>query len=78
MFDLKLGFKCNNNCKHCVVADKRFCRDTSFEEIVAYLRKLPEGSTVQITGGEPSIYKDTLYYTKIHCIILFYFVKKKG
>ena len=59
-FDLKIGFKCNNNCVHCVVADKRPSGDLSLQEILKIIDGLPSGVEVQITGGEPSIYKDRL------------------
>lgn len=57
MFDLKIGFKCNNNCVHCVVADKRPAGDLSFEELCDIIDKIPDNEGIQITGGEPSIYK---------------------
>ena len=58
MFDLKLGFKCNNNCKHCVVADKRLTEDIPLKEIFSYMEEASlYHDSIQITGGEPSIYK---------------------
>lgn len=58
MFDLKLGFKCNNNCVHCVVANKREAGELKIGEICGIINRIPQGETVQITGGEPSIFKD--------------------
>lgn len=56
MFDLKLGFKCNNNCIHCVVANKRSAGMLSLEEIEKIILKVPQGEEIQLTGGEPSIH----------------------
>lgn len=59
MFDLKLGFRCNNNCVHCVVADKRKTKDLSLDEIYYIIdNEIPEQQRIQLTGGEPTIYKD--------------------
>jgi MoaA/NifB/PqqE/SkfB family radical SAM enzyme len=56
-FDLKIGFKCNNNCRHCVVADKRPTKDLPLEEICSIIESIsPENYAIQITGGEPTIY----------------------
>ena len=67
-FDLKLGFKCNNNCLHCVVANKRNTEDLNEEDIKNIIDSIPKGEDyfVQITGGEPSLYK-TLPYTLKLC-----------
>lgn len=55
-FDLKIGFNCNNNCKHCVVANKRDSGNLSLPRILAIIESLdPSISAIQITGGEPSI-----------------------
>lgn len=58
-FDLKIGFKCNNNCKHCVVADKRNTADLSMDEITHTIKSIHnvKNTFVQITGGEPTIYE---------------------
>lgn len=56
MFDLKLGFKCNNNCVHCVVANKRAAGMLSLEEIEKIITSVPVGEGIQLTGGEPSIH----------------------
>lgn len=57
-FDLKLGFRCNNNCKHCVVADKRKTEDLSKEEVFNMMKEIPDplNTSIQITGGEPTLY----------------------
>lgn len=60
VFDLKLGFKCNNDCIHCVVADKRDSGCLSLEEMKDIVSTIPEGSILQITGGEPTLFKEEL------------------
>jgi MoaA/NifB/PqqE/SkfB family radical SAM enzyme len=57
-FDLKVGFSCNNDCVHCVVADKRSTRDLTTEEIEAIIRNVPRGDTIGFTGGEATIRAD--------------------
>lgn len=61
-FDLKVGFTCNNNCVHCVIADKKKIFeqvDLTTEEIEnIILNKVPKDATVNITGGEATIRKD--------------------
>lgn len=58
MFDLKIGFKCNNNCIHCVVADKRPSGELGVMRTFAIIRSIPKEETeIQITGGEPTVYK---------------------
>jgi MoaA/NifB/PqqE/SkfB family radical SAM enzyme len=57
-FDLKVGFTCNNNCVHCVVADKRKTPDLTTQEIKDIIDKIPVGDVVGFTGGEPSIRSD--------------------
>lgn len=63
MYDLKVGFTCNNNCIHCVVATKRdvFPEDLTTEQIkdIIINKVLPlKEDTVILTGGEASIRKD--------------------
>ena len=60
--DIKVGYSCNNNCRHCVVADKRAQGDKTTEE---YKRDLEDArknnvEEVVITGGEPTIRRDFL------------------
>lgn len=55
--DIKVGFDCNNDCLHCVTADKRrFGRLTAtrIKEEIAFYKDHPE-ATLVITGGEPTI-----------------------
>lgn len=58
MYDLKVGFSCNNNCIHCVVGSKRDTKDLSFKEITDIIDKVPAGEGLQLTGGEITIRKD--------------------
>ena len=60
VFDLKLGFKCNNDCIHCVVADKRNSGQLSLQEMLEIIDTVEPGSYLQITGGEPSTFKKEL------------------
>jgi MoaA/NifB/PqqE/SkfB family radical SAM enzyme len=61
--DLKVGFSCNNLCKHCVQGNKRYTRRSkTFDEISqelseAYSRGI---RSVVFTGGEPTIRKDII------------------
>ncbi|MCD6226337.1 MAG: radical SAM protein [Candidatus Aenigmarchaeota archaeon] len=64
--DLKVGFSCNNFCRHCVQAHKRDWGDKSTERIK---RELKEGredgvSDLVLTGGEPTIRKDIIDLVK--------------
>ena len=77
--DLKLGYKCNNNCVHCVVSDQRAAalrnrgnEDRSTAECKReLLDSLSRGITkVTFTGGEPTIRPDFLE--------LLEFAKNKG
>lgn len=58
MFDLKVGFTCNNKCIHCVVEGKKSTRDLTLDEIKNIVDKVPEGERIVLTGGEVSIRKD--------------------
>ena len=53
--DLKVGFACNNDCFHCVVADKRRAGDLTYDQIIHeleyYFKKYTEINLV-LTGGE--------------------------
>jgi len=55
--DIKVGYTCNNDCLHCVTADKRRYGDLSAEQIkreIAFYSDRGEAVLV-ITGGEPTI-----------------------
>jgi radical SAM protein with 4Fe4S-binding SPASM domain len=58
--DIKLGFTCNNNCRHCVIAAKRHLGDKNTEEIKRELEAGRQNGCEQITitGGEPTIRPD--------------------
>ncbi len=61
--DIKLGFSCNNNCIHCVIADKRgVYKDKTIDEIKDEITDAAKKGCdeVVLTGGEPSIRKDLL------------------
>ncbi|MFC1728440.1 radical SAM protein [Nanoarchaeota archaeon] len=67
--DIKLGYTCNNNCIHCVIADQRaeciknkIPVDVNTEEYKKELitAKQQGYSSVVFTGGEPTIRKDIL------------------
>lgn len=68
-FDLKVGFACNNDCRHCVVATKRNSGNLTTKEVIDIIDKdiIPNNvGSVQITGGEPSIRRDMPEILK-HC-----------
>jgi MoaA/NifB/PqqE/SkfB family radical SAM enzyme len=55
--DIKVGFSCNNDCLHCVTADKRKVGDlpaARIKEEIAFYQKHTEALLV-VTGGEPTI-----------------------
>ncbi len=68
MYDLKLGFTCNNNCVHCVVTDKRAIlkNDLTTDEIKEILinKVKPIDDNVVFTGGEPTIRSDFIELVK--------------
>jgi len=59
--DLKVGYACNNNCIHCVIAGLRSYGDRTTAE---YKQEMSDARTradlLVITGGEPTIRKDIL------------------
>jgi len=58
LFDLKVGYACNNDCIHCVVADKRKTRDLTTKEIKNCISHHSGLDKICFTGGEPTIRKD--------------------
>lgn len=65
--DIKLGYSCNNNCIHCVIADQREAslktrgnQDRSTDEYKKELfdSRIRGADAVCFTGGEPTIRKD--------------------
>ncbi|MFW6226265.1 MAG: radical SAM protein, partial [bacterium] len=61
-FDIKIGYECNNNCRHCVVSDNyKFGNVCDYQitaqEIIDKL-KITKAKYITITGGEPTIRKD--------------------
>lgn len=59
-FDLKVGFKCNNDCVHCVITDKKDTEDLTTQEIKNAIDNLDENHIVGFTGGEATIRDDFL------------------
>ena len=58
-YDLKIGFACNNNCVHCVIADKAPSGDLSLEQLKFIIDKdIKQNEQVVVTGGEPTLRKD--------------------
>lgn len=66
-YDLKVGYSCNNRCKHCVIADNKAHIieahkkvDLSFEDICKLIdENVDDGvNRIVLTGGEVSIRKD--------------------
>lgn len=60
-FDFKLGYACNDDCMHCVVADKKQAKKSSYttEEIFSIIDAIDNSvSEITITGGEPTIRDD--------------------
>lgn len=75
MYDFKVGFTCNNDCIHCVVADKRklFPEDFTTDQLkeIIMTKVLPLGEdAVILTGGEITIRKDFVEIVK--------FINSKG
>lgn len=67
--DIKLGYSCNNNCMHCIVADNRryltskgLNLDLDTDEVKNQMRSAVQNGAkvVVITGGEPTVRKDIL------------------
>lgn len=58
-FDLKLGYSCNCDCIHCFIS-KRKGKDLSFSEIKNIVDKLHPGTSITVTGGEPTIRADII------------------
>ena len=66
-YDLKVGYSCNNRCKHCVIDDskdklieRKENIDLTTEECIFLINKAVDLGTkyIVLTGGEVSIRKD--------------------
>ena len=71
--DIKLGYTCNNNCIHCVIANNRksalAVRGNVDRTTKEYMSELVDSrrrgvNYVTFTGGEPTIRKDILELVK--------------
>lgn len=69
--DIKIGYACNDECVHCVVEElrkvanlkKEFLSTQKYKEEI--LKEKNKGvTTIVLTGGEPTIYKDFFDITK--------------
>lgn len=67
LVDVKLGYSCNNNCVHCVIADKRrelIKRKLKLDRTTEEAKKLMDvakangARIIVLTGGEPAIRND--------------------
>jgi len=58
--DIKVGFRCNNNCRFCAQADKRKWGNKTTEQIKKELKESRKGGAegVVFTGGEPAVRDD--------------------
>ncbi|MBC7251795.1 MAG: radical SAM protein [Anaerolineae bacterium] len=58
--DLKLGFICNQNCRHCAVAGKRHVPAPSFTEVCTEIEFYRDRGAARLvlTGGEPTLRRD--------------------
>ena len=65
--DLKIGFHCNNHCRHCVQGDKREkFGNKSLEKITQEIKMASKVSKeLVITGGEPTLHKDFLEIVRL-------------
>ena len=68
--DIKIGYNCNNNCVHCVIADQReYCkklRRPDNRSTQEYISEMMDSRSrgfdfIVFTGGEPTIRKDILF-----------------
>jgi MoaA/NifB/PqqE/SkfB family radical SAM enzyme len=74
LVDLKVGFSCNNRCRHCVVSDKFNEKDLTLNEIKNLIETYIDNYgtiSLTLTGGEVTIRKDYLQ-------ILDFIYKKKN
>ncbi len=57
-FDIKVGYKCNNNCIHCVVAHARDRKEMTTQQIKSIIYERKEKEYILFTGGEATIRDD--------------------
>jgi MoaA/NifB/PqqE/SkfB family radical SAM enzyme len=60
VIDIKTGFSCNNDCVHCVAADRRELGDLTTQQVKAEVDRWREGpgDAVVVSGGEPTVRPD--------------------
>ena len=66
--DIKVGWECNNDCVHCVIADKRentIKQNLIFDDIKDIIEKNKDCSMMTLTGGEPTIREDFIEICKL-------------
>ncbi len=57
--DVKVGYSCNNNCIHCVIANKRNLGDRTTNEYKKEMKGARKNAEmIVITGGEPTMRED--------------------
>lgn len=74
VYDLKVGYSCNNSCIHCVIKPnvdnihKNGCSkiDSNYKEIIECMnsKEFIEADSITITGGEPTLRKEFMRIIK--------------
>jgi len=54
---IKVSNKCNLNCRFCPL---QVCKESSFEDFLNKLKRIPSDSNIILSGGEPFVRKDIL------------------
>ncbi len=57
-FDIKVGYTCNNDCIHCVVAHARDREDMTTDQVKSIINERKEREYILFTGGEATIRND--------------------
>jgi len=73
VYDLKVGYSCNNKCKHCVIEtnvkelnDRKEKIDRSYKEILDAINsdEAKNANNIVLTGGEPTIRREFMRIIK--------------